>query len=137
MEILTNNGTEYLLAASLEQLHHESKDWVKEVDFWKDEMSFFYKLLHSKTPPKSFPGKALASVDEKLVRINADLLDPLTHALRTHEQSLAMMVKTTSLQDEDSYRERHKSLLAQMQDAQHLIRSLKRYVFSFMQTYEQ
>lgn len=136
MELLTNPGTEYLLSASLGQLHRESQEWIKEVDFWKDEMSFFYKVLHSKISSKSFPGEALASMEKKLVQINADILDKMTDALRSHEQSLAVVVKTTSLQDEESYREKHKSLLTQMRDAYQLIRSLKKDVFSFMQKYE-
>ena len=136
MELLTNHGTEYLLAASLEQLHHESQEWIKEVDFWKDEMSFFYKVLHSKVSSRSYPSEALAAMEKNLVRISAEVLDPMTNTLKTHEQYLATIVNTTSLQDEESYRERHKSLGAQVLDAYQEIRSFKKDILSFMRTYE-
>lgn len=137
MELLLNAKTNYLLSVSLDQLHLESQEWIKEVAFWKDEMSFFYKLLHSKLSSAAFPGEALAAMEKELVHINADVLTKMDEKLRDHERSLAAIVKSTSLQDEERYRENHKEIFMRMHDALRLIRSIKREVFSFVQKYEQ
>jgi hypothetical protein len=52
MKLLSNPKTEYLLDASFEYLHNESLEWLNEMDFWRDEMAFFQKLLHKEGFPE-------------------------------------------------------------------------------------
>lgn len=42
---IANPKTNYLLGASLDVLHQESKEWLETIEFWLDEMKFFDKLL--------------------------------------------------------------------------------------------
>lgn len=136
MELLSNPKTKYLLDASLEFLHAESLEWLKEIDFWQDEIAFFYKLLHKKEPKNSFPREALASMEKKLVDINSDKLDKVRSEIQSHERSLAAVLKTTSLQEEENYREIHRKLLRVLYEINVLIRNFKKDVFSFVRKYE-
>jgi hypothetical protein len=136
MELLTQPKMEYLLDASLQELHIEGVEWMNDVDFWKDEMTFFYKLLHKKTSNKAFPTKELAAMEKELIRISSDKLDKIRDAVQTHERSLAKVLRTTSLQDEAGYRETHRRLLKEIYEIHVLIRKFKNDVFSFFKRYE-
>lgn len=132
MELLNNSRTEYLLDATLESLHDESVSWLKELDFWGDEMSFFYKLLQNKKVSGSFPSSEMAEIEKELIRLNGDMLDKVKAGVSSHERMLASVVRSTSLSDEQSYREKHKQLLDEMNMLQAEIRKFKKAVFAFI-----
>lgn len=136
MELLTYPKTEYLLDASLESLHQESLEWLKEIAFWADEMSFFFTLLHKKEVREAFPTKELAALEKELIRIHGDKLDAARSMVESHERTLASVLKTTSLQAEESYRETHRRLLMEVYGMQSLIRDFKKAVFDFARKYE-
>ncbi len=136
MELLMEPKTEYLLDASLGSLHVESQGWLREIDFWGDEMSFFYKLLKRNGAAKDFPEAKLAAIEKELVSINSDKIGKLRREIQAHEQLLAKMLKTASLLDEESYRETHRKLLMDIYSIHLVIRSFKKEVFSFIQQYD-
>lgn len=136
MELLTYPKTEYLLEASLESLHQESQEWLKEIAFWSDEMSFFFTLLHRKEVREVFPSKELVTLEKELIRIHGDKLDTARSLVQSHERTLASVLKTTSLQDEESYRNAHRKLLIEIYDLQSLIKNFKKAVFDFARKYE-
>jgi len=74
MDLLTNPQTSYLLQADLASLHKESHSWLSEIEFWEDELAFFYTLLHSKLLRQAYPTEEIASLDKRLVSINSDML---------------------------------------------------------------
>jgi hypothetical protein len=132
MELLTYPKTEYLLDASLESLHSESQEWLKDIDFWTDEMAFYYKLLHKKELIETYPSKELASIEKELIKVYGERLDKARAEIQSHERALASVVKNTSFQEEESYREKHRKLLMEIFDLQVLIRSFKKKVFDFI-----
>ena len=131
MELLTHPKSEYLLAASLEDLHAQSQEWLKELGFWSDEMAFFYKLLHKKETRNIFPPKDLAEIEKVLIGINSDQLLSLRAGVLSHERLLSSVIKSTSLAEEQVYRETHRKLLGDMRDLDMVIRAFKNSVFSF------
>lgn len=131
MELLVHPKPEYLLDASLESLHAESTDWLNEIDFWRDEMAFFYKLLHRKETRDAFPSETLAAMEKELVSITGDKLDQLRDHVIRHERSLADLLRTTSLLQEEGYRETHRWLHRDMSALNVMIRAFKKNVYSF------
>lgn len=111
MELLSNPSSEYLLFASLESLHAESIEWNNEVAFWQQELSFFYKILHTKGSPKPFPSIELANLEKELIDITSGDLLKVKEEVARHEKFLAALVKNNSLQEENEYREQHKAIM--------------------------
>ncbi len=136
MELLFSPRMEYLLDASLETLHSESLEWLKEIGFWQDEMAFFYKLLHKKESKESFPSEELAALEKKLVGITGDKLDKTMNEVQNHERFLASLMRTTSFHEEENYRQAHRRLLQDIYDIHALIRDFKKDVFVFVQQYQ-
>jgi hypothetical protein len=135
MELLTYPKAEYLLDASLESLHAESLEWLKEIDFWRDEMAFFYKILHRKETRNSFPTQEVAAIEKDLIGINGEKLDRIRHDVQHHEQSLSVLLKGNSIQDEEKYRRTHREILLDISSLNLIIRNFKRELFSFVQKY--
>lgn len=131
MELLTFPKNEYLLDASLEDLHAQSQEWMKEIDFWNDEIAFFYKLLRKKEVKDVFPARELAEIEKTLIRINSDDMLRLRDEVLNHERLLSTLIRSTSLDEEQVYREAHRRLYRDMYKLSELIRSFKKSVFSF------
>lgn len=131
MELLTYPKNEYLLGASLDTLHVESQDWLKELEFWSDEMAFFYKLLHKKESSDAFPPRDLAAIEKALIRIDSEELRRVREGVLSHERLLSSVVKSTSMAEEQVYRETHRNLYSEMFNLNQLIRAFKKDVFSF------
>lgn len=136
METLAYPDTNYLPDVNMDSLHAESQKWLKEIDFWKDEMSFFYKLLHKKNILTGFPSEQLATIDQEIIRVNSDKLDKTRKEIHEHEQLLASLVKTPSLQDKETYVLAHQRLLVEMLTVSTMITELKKTVFSFFEKYQ-
>jgi len=135
MELLAYPNSKYLLEASIETLHAQSLEWLNQIDFWKDEMTFFYKLMHTKKAFAGFPTEELASIDSELIRINSDKLDKLRKEVQNHEQLLAAIIKLPTVTDKERYSETHRNLLMEIFAVSELIKDFKRTVFSFSKKY--
>ncbi len=77
MELLSYSKTDYLLDATLESLHKESVAWVNELEFWADEMAFFYKLLHNHKLSSVFPSAEVGEIDKALVKLSGESLEKM------------------------------------------------------------
>ena len=133
MELLTPSGTGYLLDATLEALHAESVAWRKDLDFWSDEIAFFYTLVHHDKLTHSFPSHEVADVDSALVTLNAEKLDSMKNAVTSHERRLATLLRAPSPGDEKVYRDTHRQLRARIYSLNEDIRAFKRKVFSMVE----
>lgn len=136
METLAYPDTKYLQDVSMDSLHADSRKWLKEIDFWKEEMSFFYKLLHKKNIISGFPSEQLASIDQEIIRVNSDKLDKFRKDIQEHEQLLVNYIKSPSLQEKEAYVIAHQRLLIEMFSLSTLITDLKKSVFSFFEKYQ-
>ncbi len=136
MELLTYPKSEYLLDASIESLHAESKEWLRDIEFWKDEMTFFYNILNKKEVKTAFPTNELAALEKKLISIDSDKIATLRKQVQSHEQTLMRFVKTLLQDEEETYRETHRVLLNEIYTIASLIKDFKKEVFSFVQKYK-
>ena len=132
MEWITNSKSEDLVGASLETLHAQSREWLNEIDFWSEEMTFFYNLIHRSEPRIFFPTAGLADLERRLITLTSDHLTKLKIDIENHERVLAAMVKNISLEEEREYRERHRGLVGEMYELDEVIRKFKKTVFSFV-----
>lgn len=128
MALLTYPRSEYLLSSSLESLHAQSIEWLASIQFWKDEMTFFYKLLHLNKSEKIFPTSELAESEKALVTLNANL-DTLSGKIEAHERFLSGLLKTTVLQEEESYRQAHKLLFQEVYQLELDFKKFKKQLF--------
>ena len=136
MDLLINPQTSYLLQADLASLHVESQSWLSEIEFWEDELAFFYTLLHSKLSRQAYPTEEIASLDKRLVSINSDMLEAIKEQALNHERFLALVMQTTSLQEESNYREVHQQLRVRMIDVYAAIKNFKKEVYASIRKYE-
>lgn len=136
MELLVYPKTEYALDASLETLHAESQSWLNDLEFWGDEMSFFYKLLHRREAKGIFPSNELADVEKELVKLNGERLTKTKSSVLSHERLLSSSLQSQSLAEEEVYREAHRTLLIEIYELQVAMRSFKKNVFTYYAQYE-
>jgi hypothetical protein len=136
MDLLINPQTSYLLQADLASLHVESQSWLSEIEFWEDELAFFYTLLHSKLSRQAYPTEEIATLDKLLVSINSDKLTTIKDEALNHERSLALVMKSTSLSEEDTYRDMHRQLSIKMIDVHKAIKDFKKEVYASVRKYE-
>jgi hypothetical protein len=133
MELLTHAKTEYMLDVPLAALHAESLDWLKELGFWADEMSFFYKMLHEKKISHAFQAQDVAAIDKELVKLNGEQLDRVRHDVEGHERLLASLYKSPALSDDQAYRDAHRKLARDMYGLHEYIRAFKQRIMAFIE----
>ena len=75
-------------------------------------------------------------MEKRLVGITGDKLDKIMNAVQSHERSLALLIRTTSFQEEEDYRQAHRRLLQDVYDLHILIRNFKKEVFAFVEQYQ-
>src|ERR1017187_5287217 len=87
MEKLETVKPTTLLEEGLDILHRQSQEWLSDVAFWKDEVSFYYALVVRKTIHK-LPSKdkdVAAKIEGDLIRITGGELDQLQQDVELHE----------------------------------------------------
>ncbi|MDN3690247.1 hypothetical protein [Cyclobacterium jeungdonense] len=135
MELLTYSRSAYLLNASLESLHVESREWINEMDFLKDEVAFFHHLIKKNETIKSFPAQEFKALENELILIG-NKVGKMREKVSSHEQQLAALFKTTQVEEEEAFRKTHRKLLLEMYDLHYLVRKFKKNVYSFVKNYE-
>jgi hypothetical protein len=132
MELINSSASGYLPETSLENLHIDSREWLNEINFWTEEMSCFYKLLHKTISSTGFPPKELAGIEREIIRINSEDLIKLKNQVERHERELSMVLKNTSTTQEMEYRQRHQRLINDMYALHGTIRKFKKALFALV-----
>ena len=133
MELLEPPKLAYLLEASLEILHFESNEWLSEIALWKDETSFFQKLLE-KVAPKATSRESkieLEHLQNKIIHYRFEVLDELRNTVLLHERYLASLLDFSIVDSEQVYREKHKTIADQMGSFTKEFKIIKKDLFSF------
>lgn len=123
---------DYLRETSLASLHAESCEWKSEIDFWNEEKSFFYKLIHQRQRSVLFPSADLTLLDKTLISVITEKLGRLRERVISHELMLGRLMKNTSLNEDHDYRQQHRDLRLELRETQGFIRKFKRQVYSFV-----
>ena len=131
MELLPSPKTIYLLEANMEVLHEESREWLNEINFWRDEIAFFYTLMVKKAGKDFSPEKKedIKYIQEEILSMTGKEFDDLEEAINQHENFLASLAESDFLDDERSFREKHKIISAMIDNFDKRIRKLKTKIF--------
>jgi hypothetical protein len=138
MNILNTATAKYLLDLGLESLHEQSMEWISDIAFWRDEVSFLYALEVEKTL-KEVPVSAkrkIGLVEEELVKMAGDDLDDLYTQVTTHERFLNHLLGS-SKEDEETYREKHLLLAEKIDTFNVRLRLLKKEIFEIVKQNKQ
>lgn len=129
----TNLKNAFLLGASLEILHEESKEWLDTIEFWKDETKFFEDLLHKKQP--SDTDKALhAQLILSLKNVSLELLNVLEDDIKDHGKQLAQLMEEGIGISDWSFRESHNQLKKRIEKINHDFTAFKRLIFTYVKS---
>jgi hypothetical protein len=130
MEMLTSAKAEYLLQASLEVLHEQSLEWLNEMNFVKEEMTFLNRLLN-RDAGHQFPTEECAALEKELTIFNSDIVDVLYRKIQEHERWLTDIIRTDTLDRQYFYREVHRELMHEISECMEKYFFIKRRIFSF------
>lgn len=128
--LIESAKSDFLLEAPLEILHEESQEWLDEVEFWKDEIAFFYALIVGKTRKSTavLKTKEGKSIENHLVYVSAETLNDLKLEVQTHERFLSRLMDDVTL-SEQTYRSKHKAIAKKIHDFENEFREMKKKVF--------
>ncbi len=133
MELLAPPKSMQLLDVGLETLHEQSFEWLNEIDFWRDEVAFFYSLLVEKTL-KSVPINSrdtIENIENEILSISDGELDELQHAVEEHEKFLSHLLES-NYDGEETYREKHRQLDYEFMNFKKRFKSLNKNVLSLL-----
>ncbi|MBC8768635.1 hypothetical protein H4O18_11585 [Arenibacter sp. BSSL-BM3] len=116
-----------ILGEALDALHHESREWLNIVAFWKDESKFFTDLLDREQINASEYGQMLQYLD----KIHETLFDYLAEDIVAHEKQLAHLLSAEKGVSDQDYREKHATLREQMGLFANDFREFKKMVFGY------
>ena len=138
MELITKPTSDFLLNGSIEALHHESREWLNDIEFWKDELAFFYALTVKKTlkgVPDSLKSQAI-EIEKELIKISGGELDRMHQQVFKHEQALGFLLESKR-EDEQKYREQHKEIETTIERFENRFKTLKKEVFKMVESLDE
>ena len=128
---ISNPKEQFLLGAGLDVLHFESKEWLNNIAFWKDEVRFFDNLLKQKESSK----KKNLDVEKMLLnldKIHIDLFKDLEDSIKNHEQLLSRIERSEKGLSDYDYREKHNRIKNRINVFESDFKSFKKIIFEFM-----
>jgi hypothetical protein len=124
----------YVKWLSAEVMHTESRNWMSELLFAKDEQLFFddlnksytLKLIESKHFSKS------KKIVEKLVSLQKET-EKLISTIKQHEVDLEIMInKKDELEEEENYKNAHRELIVLVADYFENYKSVKKQLYKLI-----
>lgn len=121
----------YVEWLSAEDMHKDTLDWISELEFTKDEHSFFENLVNLYTL-QLIVTKKFSESSEIIDAINqsekANIL--LLEAIKIHRNELQIMVDgIDQLKEEESYKKEHRNLIILVNEFLDDYQSLKTQLF--------
>lgn len=127
-----NIKAKYLLEASLETLHFETKEWIEEVRFWVDELSILGDFVDHKIAHNNLEDQINKDLQRNVNSMLDSLSNEIVKNLLGHERYLSSLLSLDGNAKESMYREKHKEFAHQMIHLKGDIRTLKKRVFKFL-----
>lgn len=122
----------YALAPELEDLHTQSREWLSDLAFWKDEADFLRRLI-DKNFVHLMTGEGLRTavqLSEKISTLSDIEVKNLIDLVRIHEGKLAELMEKPQEKREESFRKEHKLLARRFRDLAMENMSVKRRIFA-------
>ena len=116
MDQIALENIDFLAERSIEDLHYSSRQWLFNIEFWRQELAFFQTLLDQNADKAN-------SVDQKkqidhfqhlITYYQGELLDEYHQKTRRHEKSMRAMLDGKAANVESAFREKHNILFDQI-----------------------
>ena len=119
---------------SISKLHGETKNWLSELAFIKDEIRFFNHLLSANYLDCLFEGlaKRIEILTKKMAIENKSGL-LLSDSIKKHELLLTDLIEHNSLISNINYLEQHKKLEKEVEIHIKKYRNLKKQIFEVVE----
>lgn len=116
---------------SLESLHAYSLFWLNEIEFWKDEVAFFYQLLRKKSEKHASDLKTedAKRIEKHLIHTSVTTLNDLERDVLSHERFLSRIMENPD-SSEKIFRDQHQRMYEKMSDFEREFRQLKKEIFN-------
>lgn len=127
----TQKNRKYVEWLNADIMHEASRNWLSELRFIKDEQQFLSNLIKSYTlqlidASHFAESKKIVETLEALQKKNKKYIE----TVKTHENELLIMVDgIDQLQEEEAYRNKHRTLLVNINYYFKEYRKLKKQVF--------
>lgn len=121
----------YVEWLNAEDMHDASRNWLSELRFIKDEQRFFEELIKSYTlqlidSDHFLTSKEIVETLSKLQKKNKAFIEDV----KTHENELLIMVDgIDQLEEEETYKNKHRELIVDLSDYFKKYRNLKKRLF--------
>lgn len=120
-----------LLEAPLEALHAQSREWIEDLEFMKDECAFLYTLIRNAHNSPLLKTSQARTIERALLQISNQRIEELTGEINGHENFLAAVIEGKS-RDEVMLRRRHRIISNSTAKLEKDFRKLKRQIFGLV-----
>lgn len=143
MAEMIGNSTDYLLESGLNTLHRQTKDWISEALLWKDEIRFFKNLISKKILEEYAKARFaeirteneffLKEFESAIDTFYQDWLEQFYKVLNTHENYLAGLLANHRNENDQAYREKHRSISEKFEGLRRELVKLKLHLFRYVE----
>ncbi|KUO64606.1 MAG: hypothetical protein APF83_07680 [Lutibacter sp. BRH_c52] len=115
---------------SVDELHHDSKIWVSEINLIKDEIRFLEHLLSANYIDFLVAGLHKKIEDSvKQISVQKNIGTTLLDVINSQNKILAKLIKYESVSGNKNYLESHKQLEIEVTNYIHKYKELKQRIF--------
>ena len=124
----------YILQPSLLSMHQQSLDWLSVSDLWKQELSFFQKLLdqNSGKATSTELKKQLDHFQHIITYYGGEVVDGLRKKVRRHEKDLANMLQSMNESDTQYFKD-HEGVMSELLTFSKTYDQFRREYFGFIE----
>ncbi|MFO7674344.1 MAG: hypothetical protein R6V74_11600 [Lutibacter sp.] len=119
---------------SVDELHHDSKLWVSEINLIKDEIRFLEHLLSANYIDFLAAGLHKKIEDSvKQISVQKNIGTTLLEVINSQDKILSELIKYNSALSNQNYLERHKKLEIEVNSYINKYKELKQHIFKVVE----
>lgn len=134
MDQLALENIEFLAKRSIEDLHYSSRQWLFNIEFWRQELDFFQSLLDQFVSKAELVDhkKQIDHFQHLITYYKGELLDEFHQKTRRHEKMLRGMLNSEITDQNEAFREKHNILFDQIVSFDNQFKQHKLDFYEFM-----
>lgn len=117
-------------------LHFEHETWIRELDFWKDELEFFQNRLNELV--MGYSDKDMFAFVEKFqnqLTIHEGVMNSIRNQIQMHESNIAGHYQKNQDSMNREMVKKHIEIRDRMENQRDIISEMKKNLFSFLTNY--
>lgn len=127
-----NINAQNLLKNNLKTMHSQTKQWIEEVEFYKEELEFFNSLISNRIDTVT-----KENLDHREIYRNIDVLlyklsEHLIRQIKIHKKELSLLIDTGNISENHEESKDHLRLLEKMERIKSGIKKLKKALFRYL-----